>query len=134
MDYTKRGSDQRGNETQCRSEPTGKPGRINPGGLGGITNKLEPPINLVKLTDPIQKYSIESFRGKPLVANFWGSWRVPCRVEMPLLESALRVEHGSVLLLAIDSHDTANSTRAFLLRFGVSYLTVFDPNGNAKFD
>jgi cytochrome c biogenesis protein CcmG/thiol:disulfide interchange protein DsbE len=103
----------------------------NPGGLVGITNKPAPPINLVSLTDSSKKISIDSFRGTPLVVNFWASWCIPCRVEMPVLESAFRAEHGKVLFLGIDSNDIGNAARAFLVRVGVSYPTVFDPNGTA---
>lgn len=39
---------------------------------------------LVKATESV---SLESFEGRPVVINFWASWCVPCRTEMPALEA-----------------------------------------------
>ena len=33
-----------------------------------------------------QPVSVEQFRGKPLVLNFWATWCPPCRAELPELE------------------------------------------------
>src|SRR2546422_11402975 len=33
---------------------------------------------------------LSTFRGTPLVVNFWASWCVPCRQEAPVLNAAAR--------------------------------------------
>ena len=52
-----------------------------------------------------QPQAMSSFRGKPLLLNFWATWCPPCVEELPLLDAFYR-EHKSkgwqVLGLAVD--------------------------------
>jgi cytochrome c biogenesis protein CcmG/thiol:disulfide interchange protein DsbE len=74
--------------------------------------------------------SLNTFRGRPLVVNFWASWCVPCRTEMPLLEKAFRSERGKVAFLGIDTNDTPGAARAFLAKVHVTYPVASDPTGS----
>ena len=64
-------------------------------------------------------FSMAPFRGRPLLANFWASWCVPCVTELPLLDRfhAAQRSRGAngwqVVALAIDT--SANVGR-FLAR------------------
>jgi cytochrome c biogenesis protein CcmG/thiol:disulfide interchange protein DsbE len=74
--------------------------------------------------------SLSTFRGRPLVINFWASWCVPCRTEMPLLEKAYRAEGGKVAFIGIDTNDTPAAARAFLGKVHVTYPTASDTKGS----
>ncbi|WP_018075408.1 TlpA family protein disulfide reductase [Novosphingobium nitrogenifigens] len=49
-----------------------------------------------------EKYDLASLRGKVVVINFWATWCVPCRKELPLLDGYYRQmkDHGLVVLAA----------------------------------
>ena len=52
--------------------------------------------------------TMASWRGRPLVLNFWATWCGPCVVEMPLLDRFAReqpVQGWQVLALAVDQPD-----------------------------
>ena len=52
-----------------------------------------------------KKLALQSFRGKPLVVNFWATWCPPCIEELPLL-NAFYQQHAAngwqILGLAVD--------------------------------
>ncbi len=65
--------------------------------------------------------AMQSFRGRPLVLNFWATWCPPCVEELPLLDAFFRqnaAKSWQVLALAIDQ---PSAVRAFLQRTPVSF-------------
>lgn len=66
--------------------------------------------------------------GRPVVMNFWASWCVPCRVEMPAFDAVAR-RHPEVLFLGVAVQDTESAARQFAEEIGVSYPLGSDEDG-----
>lgn len=93
------------------------------------THDPAPAFTLPDVLAPNRDVSLGDFRGRDLVVNFWASWCIPCRTEMPLLQSAHREVHGAVEFVGVDSNDTRSGAVSFLSKVHVTYLTLFDPDG-----
>jgi thiol-disulfide isomerase/thioredoxin len=66
--------------------------------------------------------SLDSFRGKTLVINVWGSWCPPCRLETPdLIAESAATAHDGVVFLGVDSTEPPAAVRAFVAAKGVPY-------------
>ena len=77
---------------------------------------------------------LSSYRNrKAVILNFWATWCVPCRKEMPSLEALGKVykQEGLVVLgINIDADEPeSGSAAAFVKDVGVTFPVVFDPLG-----
>ena len=66
--------------------------------------------------------------GRPVVMNFWASWCVPCREEMPVFDLVAR-HRREVLFLGVAVRDTEPEARAFASEVGVDYPLAIDRDG-----
>src|SRR5207247_389832 len=67
-----------------------------------------------------REHSLAAYRGKIVILNFWATWCVPCKDEMPVLaEAQRRFGEQGVVVLAASLDD--NSTQQFIPRFARSY-------------
>ena len=74
-----------------------------------------------------RRLDLASFRGRPLVLNFWSSWCGPCRAEQEGLELANRtLSRREVPLVGINIRDDPGAAVSYLEEFGVGYPSLFD--------
>jgi cytochrome c biogenesis protein CcmG/thiol:disulfide interchange protein DsbE len=65
--------------------------------------------------------SLGALQPRPIVLNFWATWCLPCREEMPLLERTA-VAHPEVAFLAVDLDEDGDKIRAFFDELGLQRL------------
>lgn len=74
--------------------------------------------------------SLRTLRGHVLVLNVWGSWCAPCREEAPDLAAISQETYArGVRFVGIDTRDNPASARAFERRYGITYPSFDDQDG-----
>jgi len=77
--------------------------------------------------------TLGDFKGKTLLVNFWASWCIPCRVEMPALAAiAKQYDSADFMVLPINldvGPDGADKAKAFLASNNIAGLPLYaDPS------
>ena len=77
----------------------------------GIVGRAAPGMSIASLDGA--EVSFSTFRGTPMVVNFWASWCVPCRQEAPILNAAAKQYNGRVQFVGVDIQDTGSAARSY---------------------
>jgi cytochrome c biogenesis protein CcmG, thiol:disulfide interchange protein DsbE len=83
--------------------------------------------------DSERAVTLSQLKGQVVVLNFWATWCPPCVEEMPsLVQMQQRMKAKGVTVLAVSVDVDQNKYRRFLSDYGVSLLTVRDPDQKAN--
>lgn len=90
-------------------------------------NRPAPDFHLFNLQG--RQINLNSQRGKVVILNFWATWCLPCRLEIPLLRSIYNELEGHPFeILAITMEDKETVLR-FSAENSVSYPILIDTHG-----
>ena len=78
--------------------------------------------------------SLDDYRGRPVVLNFWASWCPPCRAEIPHFQDASTKYNGQVAVLGVDQGEPLSIVGDFSAAFGVTYPLLLDSDNSVSRD
>lgn len=115
------------------AENTALPGNATPAVRSVTLGAVAPDFILPDLFDDDTAYTLSDYRGQPVILNFWASWCVPCRREMPALQqTAARYKADGLVLLGMNQTylDTLSEARAFVEELGLTFPITRDDDGD----
>jgi peroxiredoxin len=73
--------------------------------------------------------SLESLRGRPVLLNFWATWCMPCRAEMPIfqqLHESTEWRTRGLAILAVNIGEQTALVQDFMESFNLSFTILID--------
>ena len=95
----------------------------------GYPSAMQPP-EFSGFTVDGQRVSLDSLQGKVVILNFWASWCLECRPEMPMFERLYR-EFGvqGLSVIGINAREGAAAVRLYAKELGLTFPLILDPRG-----
>ena len=83
-----------------------------------------------KLTDlKGQPVSLDQFRGRVVMLDFWATWCGPCRQSMPMLENLQKEFSNDLVLLAINLQESAEEVGDYVKMRNIHSTVLLDMEG-----
>jgi len=80
-----------------------------------------------------QQVSLASLKGNVVMVNFWATWCVPCRQEMPHLQAIYeRYNSLGFEIVAVNVEDNPEGARKWLEETPVTFPVLFDPKNEVS--
>ncbi|MCS7251946.1 MAG: TlpA disulfide reductase family protein [Anaerolineae bacterium] len=111
------------------SNPAASP----PASMGLTTGIPAPDFELEQLDGGTVR--LKDLQGKIVLLNFWATWCVPCREEMPLLSQIYREYHSQgleILGVNLTSQDDFAAVRSFVQEFDLPFPILLDHNARVE--
>ena len=74
--------------------------------------------------------SLDQFRGKIVMLDFWATWCGPCQMTMPLLERLQKEYPNDLVLLAINLQEPKDVVSDYVRKQGINSRVLLDEEGS----
>ena len=83
-----------------------------------------------------KEVSLSQFRGKYLLINFWATWCVPCKKELPSMQKlydAIKIDGVEVVAISID-RDKKERVQQYIKDYNLTFPVLLDPGQKVRKD
>lgn len=94
-----------------------------------LVDRAEPAPELILTGLDGNLYRVKDYKGRVVILHFWASWCVPCRVEMPALQSLYKELGNKGLVVLGVAEDSSKNVMAFQDEHGLGLPVLIDQYG-----
>jgi thiol-disulfide isomerase/thioredoxin len=77
-----------------------------------------------------RQVSLDQYKGKVVLLDFWATWCNPCRISMPLLEQLQKEYPNNLVLLTVNLQDPRDDVREFMRQQHLNAQVLLDEQGD----
>jgi peroxiredoxin len=77
-------------------------------------------------------YTLSQLAGRPVLINYWATWCIPCKVELPILQKLyLEYQQKGIYIISVDAidQDSADKVQDIVDQFGMTFPVLLDQGG-----
>ena len=74
--------------------------------------------------------SLDDYRGKIVILDFWATWCGPCRVSMPMLDNIQQNYSGKLSVVAVNLQEPKGVVREYILAQNLHSTVLLDEEGS----
>jgi peroxiredoxin len=90
------------------------------------TNAPAPDFSLETLSG--ETVSLSDYTGQVVLINYWATWCIPCKAEMPLLQRYADQYKNDLVVLAVNDGETVDKVKPFVQELNLTLPVLLDPN------
>jgi thiol-disulfide isomerase/thioredoxin len=101
---------------------------------------IRPPGPILAVGSPAPDFALKNidgrsvrlgdYRGKTVIVNFWATWCVPCRSEMPAIDAVAKANPNRVVVVAVDVLEGPVLVIGYVDQMHLSFEPVLDETGD----
>jgi len=90
-----------------------------------------PPAPDFKLPDMDGEiHSLASYKGKPIIINFWATWCPPCRAELPSMNRGwAKIKDEGIAMIAVNVGESEDTIFTFTADYPIDFTVLLDESG-----
>ncbi len=101
--------------------------------FGNVNLTGEPAPSLKLKSEDGKVVALDSFRGKPVLLDFWATWCGPCVAALPKLAQIYQeAKDKGLVLLTVDQDEEANTAAEFLAKKAYTWRNFHDGDGEIE--
>jgi len=88
-------------------------------------NNIAPPFTLS--TNSFEQLTLHDLSESVIIVNFWATWCVPCRAEMPELQDLYQTYEHKIRILGVNLGESPQSVAQWINEYDLTFDILLDP-------
>lgn len=95
-----------------------------------LLSKLDSPVPAPAFNLPDmdgEKHTLNSYKGKPVIINFWATWCPPCRAELPAMNRGwAKIKDEGIAMIAVNVGENEDTIFEFMGDHPIDFTVLLD--------